>query len=219
LSLHVVTCTVGPFQENCFIVWSSDTREALLIDPGDEPEVIARQVERNNLQPLAILNTHAHLDHIGAVAALRDRYQIPFYLNRQEESTLRFYPDTCRLFGLPPQSPPTVDHWFDGDTDSLSIGDFTVKVLFTPGHTPGGTCFLLDDQVFVGDTLFRGSVGRTDLPGGDWPTLEQSLRRLVSTVPPSAVIHPGHGPDTTLAVEIRENPFLISLQPRVNSTS
>lgn len=130
---------------------------------------------------------------------------------------LSTYVDSRRLFGLAPGTPPEVDCWF-GDQEKLEIENFTIRLLYTPGHTPGGTCFIVDEHVFVGDTLFRGSVGRTDLPGGDWQTLEESLRKMISVIPRNYTIHSGHGPDTSMESEIHHNPFLQTIQRRLNLT-
>lgn len=204
---RVRSLVVGPFQENTFIVSLEGEDKCLIIDPGDDAHRIAAAIDDANVQPLAILNTHAHLDHIGAVAELQERYGIPFYLHPQEKPVLETYQDQCRMFGLKPGIQPKVDEWMVPESN-LNLDPFSIKILPTPGHTPGGVSFLLKGHLFVGDTLFHGSVGRTDLPGGDYQTLSNSLLTLLNSVPHTAQVHCGHGPDTTLEKELQTNPFL-----------
>ncbi len=215
MSLRVETVITGPFQENSYIAWYPDSPEALLVDPGDDDPLIIQALGDHNLIPIAIVNTHAHLDHIGAVHPLKEKYGIPFYLHQDEQFILDTYETTCQMFGMAPKPTPEVDHWFK-DEGEIKIGNFCINTVNTPGHTPGGTCLEVENHIFVGDTLFRGSVGRTDLPGGDWQTLESSLIHLVNSVGHEHIVHSGHGPDTTLAFEIKENPFLIPLKDRLN---
>lgn len=213
--LQTYTLVTGPFQENCYIVWWEGQSESVLVDPGDDPDSIKTTLSRLGLTPIAILNTHAHLDHISAVQSLKDFYEIPFYLHHEEKSVLDGYEESCRLFGIIPSPKPEVDSWFDHGLE-LTLGDFTFKVILTPGHTPGGVCFYIEGHLFSGDTLFKGSVGRTDLPGGDWSILEQSLLKLMSLISKDTIIHPGHGPDTLLDTEMLKNPFLIPLLNKLN---
>jgi glyoxylase-like metal-dependent hydrolase (beta-lactamase superfamily II) len=215
LSIQVSTVITGPFQENTFIVFHPESREAIFIDPGDDADRIMHQINVSELKPLGIINTHAHMDHIGAVKAIQDKYRIPFYLHQDEKMILDTFEESCRTFGLASGRSPHVDHWYK-DEKSISFGNVTINLLFTPGHTPGGTTFIIEDQVFAGDTLFKGSVGRTDLPGGSWQVLESSLIKLMENIDPSYTIHSGHGPITTLEDEMKENPFLISLINRAN---
>jgi len=215
LSLKVETVVTGPFRENSYIAWYSGSPEAIMVDPGDDDPILIETLRGHQLVPIAIINTHAHLDHIGAVQPLKEKFNIPFYLHEEEKFILDTYEDTCRMFGLQPRDTPKVDVWFK-DEDEVSVGAFHFKTVNTPGHTPGGTCLEIDNHIFVGDTLFRGSVGRTDLPGGNWNTLESSLVHLMNSVGHDCIVHSGHGPDTTLDFEIRENPFLIPLRDRLN---
>jgi len=215
LSLNIQTIVTGPFQENCYLLWREGSPEALFIDPGDDADELINWVKKLELRPVAIMNTHAHMDHIGAVQPLREHFSIPFYLHREEAMILNTYVDSCRMFGLVPGAPPEVDYWFR-DQEDLEIENFRVGLLHTPGHTPGGTCFIIDEHVFVGDTLFRGSVGRTDLPGGDWQTLEKSLQKMITVIPRHYTIYSGHGPETSMESEIRHNPFLLTVQRRLN---
>ena len=215
MSFSIKKIVTGPFKENSFIAWYSGSPDAVLVDPGDDEHLIIQMLEDNNLKPIAIINTHAQLDHIGAVHPLKEKYQIPFYLHEGEKFILDTYEETCRMFGIPPKQAPEVDIWFKEER-KITVGDFSFNTVNTPGHTPGGACLKIENHIFVGDTLFKGSVGRTDLPGGDWNTLESSLIHLIKKVKHGCIVHSGHGPDTTLEFEIRRNPFLIPLKDKVS---
>jgi len=199
----------GPFQENTFVVRSVESNQTLIIDPGDDEVRIIEFIRSKKLIPLAILNTHAHLDHIGAVSKLQESFNIPFYLHEDEKMILDHYEESCEMFGLLPKQKPKVDKWLKNHK-SLTIKDFKVKIINTPGHTPGGVCYEIDNHIFVGDTIFKGSVGRTDLPGGNWDNLKKSLFQLIDTVNHEKIVHSGHGDDTTLKHELVSNPFLTS---------
>ncbi|MFC1581819.1 MBL fold metallo-hydrolase [Candidatus Neomarinimicrobiota bacterium] len=216
LILKVKTITSGPFAENGYIVYSESSMDCLIIDPGYDSQLYIETIEGNSLKPIAILCTHAHLDHIGAVYGLVDKYKIPFWLHRKDEFILNTFEGQCAMFGMKIGKKPKVTNWIEHE-DSIVISDFRIKLVFTPGHTPGGTCYQISDHVFVGDTLFQGSVGRTDLPGGSWSMLEFSLKKLIKIIPPSDTIHSGHGSSTTLKEEILRNPFLIPISDKLNS--
>ena len=198
----------GPFQENTFIVRSAESTQALIIDPGDDEDVIIEFIRSKKLKPLAILNTHAHLDHIGAVSKLQESFDIPFYLHEEEKMILDHYEESCEMFGLLPKQKPKVDKWLTNHK-TLTFKGFKVEIINTPGHTPGGVCYEIDNHVFVGDTIFKGSVGRTDLPGGNLDNLKKSLLQLIDNVSHEKIIHSGHGDDTTIKHELVSNPFLI----------
>ena len=151
MSINVETVVTGPFQENSYIVWYSDSTDAIIVDPGDDEHLIIQSIEDNKLTPMAIVNTHAHLDHIGAVQPLKHEYDIPFYLHPNEQFILNTYEDACRMFGMTPGETPTVDVWFN-DLENLKINAFNIHLVPTPGHTPGGTCLEIDNHLFVGDT-------------------------------------------------------------------
>ena len=215
MKLQVHSLITGPFQENSYIIAELLSKDCILIDPGDEAEKISYFIDDNKFNPIAIINTHAHLDHIGAVQEIKNKYNIPFYLHSREEPILEMYPISCRMFGIEVKPIPVVDNWIH-NSGKLNIGTFSFSIIETPGHTPGGCCFLIENFLFVGDTLFHGSVGRTDLPGGDWGVLEQSLLYLMEHVDSDVIIYSGHGEETNLRVEKEKNPFLISLKTHLN---
>jgi len=215
LKLQVHSLITGPFQENSYILSEMLSKDCILIDPGDEAEKICYFIDSNEFNPIAIINTHAHLDHIGAVQEIRNKYNIPFYLHYLEKPILESYPMSCRMFGIEAKKIPTVDNWIQ-EGGELNIGAFKFSIIETPGHTPGGCCLLIEKCIFVGDTLFHGSVGRTDLPGGDWDMLEESLLYLVENVKSDVTVYPGHGIETNLRIEKEKNPFLISLKSNLN---
>lgn len=212
MSLIIEKIVVGPFQENTYLLYHPENKDAILIDPGADGQKIKDELDDRHLTLIAILNTHAHIDHVGAVADLQEWFHVPFYLHEKERRVLNQLNDHSVMFGLPSIKNPKVTNWITGDKE-YKIGSFTIKALHTPGHTPGGVCYLIDGHGFVGDTLFRGSVGRTDLSGGSWETLERSLKRIIRDIPKDMTLHTGHGFDTTLSQEFEHNPFL---QPLVS---
>ena len=149
------------------------------------------------------------------LSLLKEKYNIPFYLHRNESVILDTYEVSCGLFGLEPKPKPEVDIWFDTELE-LNIHQFKFKTINTPGHTPGGTCFAVKNHIFVGDTIFRGSIGRTDLPGGNSSLLQKSLIHLMNSIDHNFILHSGHGPDTTFNNELNKNPFLIPLKDKLN---
>jgi glyoxylase-like metal-dependent hydrolase (beta-lactamase superfamily II) len=207
--LLVETVVNGPFMENCFIAGDAATREALLIDPGDEGERILGEVRRLELTPTAIFCTHAHIDHVSAVAELKRELEVPFALHPDEQPGLSRLPMQAAIFGLPPRAVPEVDREL-ADGDTVQLGGLEGRVLLTPGHSAGGCCLYFEEQrvVFAGDTLFAGSIGRTDLPGGSMQTLLASINERLLSMPDEVVVYSGHGPATTIGAERRANPFL-----------
>ncbi|MBN1553018.1 MBL fold metallo-hydrolase [bacterium] len=202
------TLIVGPLQVNCYFVGCSKTREVFIIDPGDHPEEIRRFLSERNLIPQAILNTHGHIDHVGAVAELKTSLKIPYYLHEADTMFLTSLPEQSKELGLYISGIPEPDGFLEND-QLLSVGMESFRVLHTPGHTPGGICFLWENALFTGDTLFAGSVGRCDLPGGDFAILRQSINSQLLHLPGNTKIYPGHGPVSTIEKEKKYNPFLI----------
>ncbi len=210
--LVVESFVVGPFEENCHVLRLSDRAETVIIDPGDEAPRLLAHFEKAGWAPVAILNTHAHLDHIGAVKALQERFKIPFHLHPEDLPTLGTAPQAAHMYGVPVPDVPRVDrHLAHGET--LELAGLAIRVRHTPGHTPGHVCFVVADVVCSGDALFRGSIGRTDLPGGDTATLLASLANEFLTLDDSVKVYSGHGPVTTIGRERLHNPFLQGLSP------
>jgi glyoxylase-like metal-dependent hydrolase (beta-lactamase superfamily II) len=198
---------VAPFYKNGFVVGCERTREAVIIDPGDEVDDLLAAVRDLDVDVRHILLTHAHVDHVTGVAAAKDAFTAPVYLHHDD---LFLYDRTVEqgaLFGFKVRQPPPVDVFYDGS--SIRFGDYEVLVHHTPGHCPGGVCLQIGEHLFVGDTLFAGSIGRTDLPGGDYEVLMTSITGVLFGLGDAAIVHRGHGPDTTIARERTTNPFVV----------
>lgn len=208
MRIHLLT--VGPFAENAYLVRSDSGPEGYIVDPGDEFPRIARAVGELGMRPLAIVNTHAHLDHVGAVAECKRTWGIPFRLHRADEHLLANLAAQCAAFGLPPIEEPEVDDYL-AEGEELPLGEETIQVIHTPGHSPGSVTLHCGANLLVGDVLFAGSVGRVDLPGGSWPVLAASIRDRLLVFPDTHEVYPGHGPSTTIGAERRTNPFLEGL--------
>lgn len=205
--------TVGPVQENCFIVRERGASAALMIDPGEEPERLLKAVAELGIETVeAILITHTHFDHIGAVAPVARATGAPVYCPQLETRVLANIMDFVPWPGLGPFESYEADETVSGG-ETLELAGLTIDVLFTPGHSPGHVTYALrrENALFSGDVLFQGSVGRVDLPGGDWPTLLGSIESLVEAFPPETTVYPGHMGTTTLGRERATNPFLREL--------
>jgi glyoxylase-like metal-dependent hydrolase (beta-lactamase superfamily II) len=205
---------VGPFFKNGFVVGCETSREAVLIDPGDEVAGLLAFAERRTLAIRHILLTHAHVDHVTGVAAAKRALGAPVYLHRDDLFLYERAVESGRMFGLEVEPQPPIDHFYSPG-DLIRFGEYRVQPHHTPGHCPGGVCLQVgkDDapgkDLFVGDTLFAGSIGRTDLPGGDYETLINSIRTVLFAFGDDAIVYPGHGPETTIGKERRTNPFLV----------
>ena len=206
------TRAVAPFYKNGFVVGCERTRAALVIDPGDEVHQLIDAVRQHRLDVTHILLTHAHFDHITGVAAAKNAFDVPVYLHRDDLPLYRFAVQQGRMFGIEVTQPPDPDRFYD--SDFITFGDQTVRVHHTPGHCPGGVCLQIGDHLFVGDTLFAAGIGRTDLPGANYETLMRSIIDVLFTLGDEAVVHPGHGPDTTIGHERRTNPFVLEYADR-----
>jgi hydroxyacylglutathione hydrolase len=199
---------VGPFFKNGFVLGCPDTREAVLVDPGDEVAELLAFAERNRLSIRHILLTHAHVDHITGVAAAKRLLGVPVYLHRDDLFLYEGAVEMGAMFGLQVEPQPPVDVFYSPG-QVIPFGRLEARPHHTPGHCPGGVCLQVGADLFVGDTLFAGSIGRTDLPGGDHATLIRSIRTVLFAFGDDARVYPGHGPATTIGRERRTNPFLI----------
>ncbi|RJP20584.1 MAG: MBL fold metallo-hydrolase [Candidatus Omnitrophota bacterium] len=206
-SIEIHTLAVGPLQANCHIVLCSHSREALIVDPGDEGESIVRFLQSLDAKPIMILNTHGHGDHIGANGFLKDTYAIPLAIHTREAHML-VDPEAnlSGLLGIPILSPPADRTFQDGDL--FPVGSAKVKVLETAGHSPGGSSFLIENHVLTGDALFKRSIGRTDFDGCSHERLIRGIKEKLLTLPDGVIVYPGHGPNTMIGEERRKNPFL-----------
>jgi len=202
--------TVGPVQENCFIVREKDSGTALIVDPGEEADRLLKAVDELGIEKVdAILVTHTHFDHVGAVAPVAQATGAPVYCPELERDVLANIMDYVPWPGFGPFESYEADHTVAGG-ETLELAGMKLEVLFTPGHSPGHVTYAIRDEraLFSGDVLFQGSVGRVDLPGGDWPTLLASIQSLVDEFEPETVVYPGHMGITTLERERATNPFL-----------
>jgi len=198
---------VGPLGVNCYILGDEHTRQAVVIDPGGNPREILKTIEKRALKVIAIVNTHAHFDHVLALTEVRAATGAPFLLHAGEAQILASAQMSGAMFGMAMRQPAPPDRLLN-DGDTIPVGALTLKVLHTPGHTPGGICLLFDNRVIVGDTLFQSGIGRTDFPGGDYATLMTSIRDKLLTLPDETIVYPGHGAATTIGEERQLNPFL-----------
>lgn len=210
--LTVQTFTFNPVQENTYIVYN-EKGECCIIDPGcyfaSEEMELKNFISNNSLKPLFLLNTHCHLDHIFGNRYISKTYNLPLYINQLEKPVLEYGPVSGQLWQLPFDN-------YDGElnylneNDKISLGNDILQVLFTPGHSPGSISFYSSEDKFIisGDVLFEGSVGRTDLPGADFKTLEQSIKLKLYSLPSDIIVYPGHGSTTTIGDEMKTNPFV-----------
>lgn len=205
-SLTVMVLEVGPLAENAYVVGHPASGRAVVIDPGDEGEGILRLVESRKMTLEKILLTHGHFDHVGGVRFLKERTGADVCIHPDDSDWMRNAPRQAAMFGLAaPQPPPPDVLLAEGDVILLSDQEF--RVLHTPGHSPGHVTYLVGGMAFVGDLIFAGSIGRTDLPGGSHASLLRSVREKIFTLPPETILLPGHGPATTVEQEKRSNPF------------
>ena len=204
---------VGPFFKNGFVLGCEDTREAVLIDPGDEAPALLAFADRQSLSIRHILLTHAHVDHVTGVAAAKRALRVPVHLHRDDLFLYERAVESGSMFGLHVEPQPPIDEFYMPG-EIIAFGRYEVRPHHTPGHCPGGVCLQVGrkgeagNDLFVGDTLFAGSIGRTDLPGGDYATLIRSIRTVLFAFGDDAKVYPGHGPATTIGEERRSNPFL-----------
>ena len=204
MEINIKQIANGKWKENCYVV-SNLNSDALIIDPGDAEKSIVNYIKGKMLNVCAILNTHAHYDHVGAISKLKDEFSIPLFLHSKDEKLLKSANLYAKIFdGIGPIIIPTVDYYFDQIDIQDYLASFSIKVLFTPGHTWGSVCILIEDCLFTGDTLLNGKIGRIDLPGGDEQALRESLK-TISKLPKHISIYPGHGTSSTIGNELKYN--------------
>ena len=214
-SLIIGTAAAGPFQKNGYVLGCERTKEAVYIDPGDEVAQLLGFIAEQGLTVTHILLTHAHVDHVSGVAEAKRTLHAPIYLHRADQS---LYDNAARqgaMFGIQVEQPPAVDRYYEA-TEPLTFGDYVVEAHHTPGHAPGGVCLAVSKPgeagapaLFVGDTLFAGSIGRTDLPGGDYDEEMASIVDRLLALPDNTIVLPGHMDQTTIGRERRTNPFVL----------
>lgn len=201
---------VSPLDVNCYIVGCETTKEVVIIDPGGDVDNILQVLNNDLMKPVYIIATHAHFDHIGGVKELQDATGCQFLLNKMDLPLVEKIVEQAEFFGIEAPERPAID-MFIKEGDKIKVGNLHLKVIDTPGHTPGGISFYIDNKAFVGDTIFQGSIGRTDLPGGSYETLICSIKEKLFTLDDNMKLYPGHGPSTTIRYEKRYNPFLNTL--------
>ncbi|MBA3035560.1 MAG: MBL fold metallo-hydrolase [Desulfobacterium sp.] len=197
---------VGPIMSNCFIVGCETTKEAVVIDPGDESNKILMVVAKHKLKVKYIINTHGHIDHVGGNKKLKEITGADLLIHSLDAPMLSCLSATGAAWGMNVEDSPPPDRMLK-DGDEVKFGDITLKVIHTPGHSPGGISLYTDGCVFVGDTLFAGSIGRTDFPGGDYDTIISSIRNKLFVLGDNVRVLTGHGPETSIAIEKKFNPF------------
>ncbi|MFO7665463.1 MAG: MBL fold metallo-hydrolase [Desulfobacterales bacterium] len=198
--------SVGPIMANCFIVGCEKTREAVVIDPGDEPDKILLTLAGLKLKVKYIINTHGHFDHVGGNKKMKDATGADILIHSLDAPMLDYISQSASAWGMNVENSPPPDLMLK-DGDDVKFGNISLKVLHTPGHSPGGISLYSDGFVFVGDTLFAGSIGRTDFPGGDFDTLISSIRNKLFVLGDDVRVFTGHGPETTIGTEKKYNPF------------
>jgi len=200
---------VGPLQCNCSVIGDESTREAMVIDPGDDIEDVLALIRKHNLQVKQIVITHAHIDHVGGAMKLRAATGAPILLNQSDYALLKMIDMQAVWVGMAPPGKVEIDHSV-GQADRVRAGSLDADVIHTPGHTEGSIClyFPAEKKLIAGDTLFAGSIGRTDLPGGSFQKIINSLHEKVLALPDDTIVVPGHGPLTTIGEERESNPFL-----------
>ena len=209
---RIVRFTFNPYQENTFLIYDN-TKQCVIIDPGcytqQERDKLTGYISEKKLTPVLLLNTHCHIDHVLGNKYIKELYDIPFYMHKADIPVLEAVPNYSRMMGIDAEPSPVADKYLEhGDT--VSFGETEYEVRFTPGHSPGSISFYnkAGNYVVAGDVLFSGSIGRTDLPGGDFDTLEDSIKQQLYTLPEETVVYCGHGPETNIGREKRNNPFI-----------
>lgn len=198
---------VGPIMANCFILGCEATKEAVVIDPGDDADRILMELAKSELKVKYLINTHGHFDHVGANKRMKDATGAQIAIHPEDEPMLEELSRSAMMFGLSAENSPPADVILN-EGDEIRFGEISLKVIHTPGHSRGGICLHTQGHLFAGDTVFAGSIGRTDLPGGDYDTLIASIKDKLLVLDDDTVVYTGHGPETTIGREKQSNPFL-----------
>ena len=209
--MRVEMLTVGMFQSNCFIASCEETDEAIIVDACDEPDRILDTVRSHGLDVKLVVNTHAHIDHVSGLAGVVAALSVPVWMHEAELPVYENITEQAALFGLQAPELVAIDRFIRGG-DEVGFGKLSGRVIDTPGHSPGGISLVFENEdikrIFVGDVLFRGSIGRTDLPGADPAQMASTLKNVIMALPDDMVVYSGHGPETTIGLEKQTNPFL-----------
>ena len=207
ISAEIICAVVGPLATNCYVLGCPETKQAVIVDPGGDPDLVMEIVRGKKLEPVQIICTHGHSDHIAAVSTLKAAFGVDFAIHAEAREIVKSSVIEAPLWGMGTIEEPEIDVTLShGDT--IRFGAVEGVVRHTPGHSPGGISIVFDTFVLVGDTLFAGSIGRTDLPGGDFNTLLDSIRRELLTLPGETIVYCGHGPHTRIDIERAQNPFI-----------
>jgi len=198
---------VGPIMANCFILGCESTKKAVVVDPGDDADRILMELSKLELKVKYLVNTHGHFDHVGANKRMKETTGADIAIHPDDEIMLGELSQSASMFGLSAENSPPADILLN-DGDELAFGEISLKVIHTPGHSKGGICLYTPGHLFAGDTLFKGSIGRTDLPGGDYDTLIASIKTKLLGIDDDTIVYTGHGPETSIGDEKRMNPFL-----------
>lgn len=207
--VEIIKVVTGLLEENCYVIKDKKSAISIVIDPGDDGEKIADAI--GNFKVNYILLTHAHFDHVGALKYLKENFGGEILMHKGDISLLENAPLVAGYFGISVQQPPPPDNFVE-DGDIITAGNLKIKVIHVPGHSPGGVAYYMDleeKHLFTGDILFAGSVGRTDLPGGNWNLLISGIKQKLLILPPETIVYPGHGPETTIGREKVSNPFIL----------
>ncbi len=206
--IEIMGMPVGPLQSNCYLILCTKTQQCVIVDPGEEPDAIVNMVNMNKAEPVLIINTHGHGDHIGANRAIKERYDIPLAIHEDDARMLtdpQF--NMSALLGFNITSPPADILLKDGDRQEFA--DTSIEILHTPGHSPGGISLLIENHLLSGDALFNSSIGRSDIPGASHEQLIRGIKEKLMALPDDTIVYPGHGPTTTIGEERQNNPFLL----------
>ena len=210
--MEIAIFTFNPFAENTYVLYD-DTNECIIIDPGcsnlDEQQQLTDFIESNGLTPVKLVNTHCHIDHVLGNKFVAEKYNLELISHKEESGVLAMQSQISAMYGIAYDISPEITRFLD-EGDLLTFGETQMQVFFTPGHSPASISFYHEENgiIIAGDVLFQGSIGRTDLPGGDFDTLSKSIREKFYVLPDNVVVYPGHGPSTTVGVEKRTNPFV-----------